>query len=264
MPYLKKTVHLKGKIIIRKYHSGRYGHKGIHNRKINRTPEDVKRINEQNRIRKLYYLLAENFDFGDGHWTLTYPREERPDPETAKKILAKFLASLRAEYRKRGEVLKYIAVTEYEKTAIHHHVIINTIEGTLKLVKGLWKKGTYLSPLYEDGEYENLAAYLVKETGKSGEKKAAYTRSRNLREPRQETEVVKANTFAKTPTPPDGYWIPISSIREGWTATGYPYQEYVCIKSTPPDRGAIIRKSRRDHEKNRKESKHHPRGDAQH
>ena len=51
---------------------------------------------------------------------------------------------MRKSYRKEGQELKYIVVTEYKNTKIHHHIIINDYiaigSNTIKLIKAIWKK----------------------------------------------------------------------------------------------------------------------------
>ena len=74
-----------------------------------------------------------NFGPGDYHTVLTYTKDQRPDPDGARKYLKKFLGDLRKEYRKREQVLKYIIVTEWEGKSIHHHILLNNISGTDKL-----------------------------------------------------------------------------------------------------------------------------------
>ena len=49
---------------------------------------------------------------------------------------------------------------------------------TKKMAAQLWKNGSqHFTPLRQDGEYKELAEYLVKEKGKEGQK-CRYTRSR--------------------------------------------------------------------------------------
>ena len=122
MPYLIKITDLPYKREVEKVHSSRYGKKVKPAPKSKPTKEEVEKVNERNRIKKLRRKIEMNFDFGDYHTVLTYRKEERPEPAEAKTILKDFLKELRKLYRKLGEELKYIVVTEYETTAIHHQV----------------------------------------------------------------------------------------------------------------------------------------------
>ena len=127
-------------------------------------------------------------------------------------------------------------MTEYERSAIHHHLIINDIGDTIKLIKKLWPYGgTHFTPIYEQGEVKDLAAYLIKETQKSFRKKdnpnkLAYSCSRNLKKPVIKTKIVKSNTWQKDPVPPAGYMIRRSDIVTGVNALGYPYRYYTMVR----------------------------------
>jgi hypothetical protein len=77
---------------------------------------------------KLYRLMVTNFKRDDYRIDLTYA-EPAPDPGTALDRIRKFIRQLRSKYRKKKEELKYIYVTEYRGHRIHHHVLINAVEG---------------------------------------------------------------------------------------------------------------------------------------
>lgn len=238
MPYIKKTCYLPYRIEVEKTHSSRYGVPGIrYAPKEKPTPDEMKEINERNRIKKLYWVIATNFDFGDYHTVLTYRKEDRPTPEKAKMTIKKFLRLLRKEFRNQGGELRYIITTEYRKSAIHHHLIINEIGTSAKIVRRLWKRGgAHFTPIYENGEVEDLAAYLIKETQNSfrdpeNPSKLSYSCSRNLRRPKIKTEIVKAGNWMEIPVAPKGYCIKKDSIVSGISrVTGYPYQYYTMYK----------------------------------
>lgn len=122
MSYLRNSCYLPYSIEVEEVHSNRYGKKGYKRApRKEPTKEEMVEANERRRIKKLYRIIATNFDFGDYHAVLTYRKDERPTPEQAKKILRTLLRNLRKAYQKRGEPLHYIIVTEYERAAIHHH-----------------------------------------------------------------------------------------------------------------------------------------------
>lgn len=235
--YIKRTTYLPYRIDVEKYHSGRYGSKTKPGKKVNPTTEQMEAANERRRIKKLYQKIAANFDFGDLHMQLTYRKNERPTPNEAREYLTLFLRKLRKEFKKRGEELKYIVTTEYKRAAIHHHLVINEIGKTAKLVNEVWNHGkAFFSVVYKNGDVEDLAAYLIKETqnsfrDKDNPSKLSYSCSRNLKKPKETVEVIKADSWLEVPTSPKGYWIPKDSIVTGISkVTGYPYQYYTCIK----------------------------------
>lgn len=239
MSYLRNSCYLPYCIEVEEVHSNRYGKRGYKRAPRKKpTREEIAEANERRRIKKLYRIIATNFDFGDYHAVLTYRKDERPTPEQAKKILRTLLRNLRKAYQKRGEPLHYIIVTEYERAAIHHHLIINEIGDTIKILKKLWPYGgTHFTPIYEAGEVKELAAYLIKETQKSFRKKdnpnkLAYSCSRNLKKPVVKTKVIKANTWKKEPVPPAGYMIRRGDIVTGINVLGYPYRYYTMVRIT--------------------------------
>ena len=233
--YLEKRIEAGEITEVEKYHTARYGKKGIRPaEKKKPTPEQMKKINERNAIKKLRRLMNANFSPNDYHTVLTYRREERPDPEEAKKHLRKLLDKLRREYRKRGEELKYITVTEYAGKAIHHHILINSIEGTDRLLNELWQYGRPHNTLLDStGQYGELAAYFVKETQSTfrepgNPNRLRYSCSRNLKKPKETVRVIQANEWRKEPKAPKGYEIIKDSVSSGVSEmTGYGYQYYM-------------------------------------
>lgn len=239
MPHVKKTV-IAGKTVeVEKYFTTRYHKKGItrgENKKP--TPEKMAIINERNAEKTLRQLINTNFGEGDIHLTLTYQKELRPDPEESKKRLEKYLRKVRTLYKRNGHKLKYITVTEFKNKAIHHHLIINIVNGiSSKELNELWENGrarfTYLD---NTGQYGALANYLIKETRKTYREEGAPSKrrwnpSRNLKKPDVKKEVVKANEWRKRPKPIKGYIIETDSIVEGFhDFTGWPYQCYSMVK----------------------------------
>lgn len=241
--YIKKTYKYKGIIEVEKTCSGRYGRSLRVSEKKNTTKESQRKENERQMIKKLNRIIEANFGDDDFHLVLTYTPENRPQPLQAKEILKKFFTEMRKEYKKRNCDLKYIVVTEYRNRAIHHHVVINELpQGekeknqdhmTLsKLLKRHWKHGRkMLTVLYGEGEYENLAAYLVKETTETFKDdeapcKKRYSCSRNLVHPEPEVKVIKAFKWAEEPKPKKGYEIIKDSVHSGINCMGFPYQYY--------------------------------------
>jgi hypothetical protein len=237
MPYIEETV-IAGKTIeISKKHSYRYQKKGIpRSDNAKPTPEAVKKINERNAENNLRRLINTNFTYQDIHLVLTYKRENRPaTPEAAKIDLERFLRKLRGYFKKRDAELKYIAVTEYKNKAIHHHLIINSMD-TRDLTE-LWKHGqprpTYLD---NSGQYGKLASYLIKETSKNFNSEDSihgkrWCASKNLEQPKITKRIIPVKSWQKEPKAKKGYVIEKDSIRSGiHEATGYPYQFYRMVK----------------------------------
>lgn len=232
--YIQKTYIMRDTIDIEKYHSGRYGAPGEKRRtKKKLTPEQIKTQNFEQAKRKLKRLINANFSVGDYHCTLTYKKENRPVQAEAKKELSNFLRRLTRDYKKTGHELKYIVVTEYEAKSIHHHIIINRVEGTSELMQKHWRLGrVHFTPLDDNGDYKQLADYLIKETERTfrnpdSANKQRYTRSRNLIIPEPIKEIITAKTFMKQPKAKKGYYIVPESLHQGINQfTGYPYQTY--------------------------------------
>lgn len=233
--YWKKTYDLGIVVQIEKCFPGNYGAPGkTRQKKRKRTPEEIRRQNEVNRWKKIQRLILANF--GDGfHLILKYRPGSRPESyEEAKKQRGKFLDKMREAYKKAGIPFKWIAVTERGKRGqvLHHHLIIEDIDrdglNTVKLVKKLWKYGSeFFATLYEDGEYEKLAQYIVKAETKDECGWCTYSRSRNLIVPKPKKEKVYSRTWRDPPRIPKGWYLVKDSLHNGINpVTGYPYQHY--------------------------------------
>lgn len=238
MPYYQTTT-VEGNVIqITKHYGKREGPPGKRGNKEKPTPEEMAEINKRNAERKLTGLMNANFSEGDSHVVLTYRKDQRCPPALAKVYIKKLLADLRTLYRQNGTVLKYIHVTEYKKTAIHHHLVINDLKGVnlLKAVQKIWPYGsTKFTTLYSM-EYSKLAEYFIKETNetykeKDGGHMQRYSCSRNLIRPVPTTEIIsKAAAWLKEPRAPKGYFIPKDLVYNGTDWQGRPYQRYTLLK----------------------------------
>lgn len=242
--YLKKTWRLINRIEVRKYHTARYGVKGESRRKRHKpTKEEMAKNNERNAQKNLLRLIQANFETGDSFTTLTFRPEDRPDAmEEAKRIFDIFIRRMRARYRKLGIELKWIMVVEFMNKYIHFHIILNDAPEFNRIIRECWTwGGVNVSPLWEDGNYSQLADYMLKETSKTAKMKSTpfsqrYRRSRNLVDPNKEAkvEVVKAGSWREEPTVPKeyadlGYILDKNSVYNGVDAWGYPFQEYAFI-----------------------------------
>lgn len=232
--YDKITYDMGWVVQVEKHYPGNYGAPGMARApKKKRTPEDIARQNERNKVKRVQRTIIMNFKEGDWHLTLTHRKEERPETEEeAKKYIGKFLDKMRAAYKKAGYPFKYICATEKGKRgAYHYHLIIEDIAApdlnTKEMVMKFWPHGMRnFSPLYKDGEFEDLAEYLTKKETKEG-KGHSYTHSRNLIMPKPKREKIHQKTWRKDPIPKKGYYIVKDSVINGINpVTGYPYQHY--------------------------------------
>ena len=180
------------------------------------TPEAVAKNNLRLAIKKVWLLLAMNFDHTCSHMTLTYAGDA-PTKEQAKKEFEKFIRRIRREFRKQGEELKALYVTEYENHRIHHHIVINTTDQ--QMVDRIWGKGFVHATVMDDsGDYHDLAEYLVKETEKTfrledAVNKQRYGHTRNLVMPVIKQEEISLTDMTKDPKPIKGYYIPKDRVR---------------------------------------------------
>lgn len=231
MPCLQKIYRCGKSIFVEKIETRVYK-KGEKRERRKLSTEEKQKENFKAAVRKLHMILNLNFN-GDDYWyTLTYPRDGRPEKEQAKKNLKKFIDKLRNEYRKLGYELKWIAVTEWNNKAIHHHIVISGIEQTPKIVREQWKFGRpQFKLLDENGDYEGLAEYIVKETKdtfrlKDTVNKQMYSCSRNLKRPVAERKRILKQSIDKEPRAFKGYYIVPDSIVEGTNPFGYRYKYY--------------------------------------
>lgn len=219
--------------------SGRYGKRTPPSERRAPTPEEQEKINEQQCIRKLRRKIHANFDKDDLFETLTYKRVCRPDPKGAAHELQLLLNRLRGIWKRAGTELRYIVVTEYKSKSIHHHLIVNDLpDGTgAKKIAQSWSRNGHANTkyLYEDGQYERLAEYLIKETSKTfrdpdNPSKLRYSCSRNLVTPVVKTRILKRDDWPEEPRVPKGYYLEKSSLVNGVNKMGYKYQYYRLIK----------------------------------
>lgn len=247
--YLKKTYTAGITKEVHNTYSARYGKNISRGGNVNRTPEAVKNYNTKMAHRELTRLINENYSPGDIHLVLTYFRGERPGPKQAKKNLNAFLRKLRGYFKKQKSELKYIAVTAFgDRGAIHHHLIINTMDG--RDIREMWPfGGSHVEYLYPDGEYSALAWYFIQQSRKSpaGELtgKKRWTCSKNLKRPVPTVKEVDAKTWREPPKAEPGYIIDVNSIDAGINPiSGIPYLFYRMIlaqkRIVTPD-GAVLR-----------------------
>ena len=195
MPYYERRIRSGRVLEILRYHSlRRPGAKLPRGRNRRPTGEAQAVRNHMRSKDTLTRLVNANFRPGDTYISPTY-KGEPPDPAVARKELAKYLRRLREWGKKAGTEIRWIAVTEYRGTRIHHHLILSGVPG--EKARLLWQTepdpaargkrrpwaghGRAPSDTLDDSwDWQFLARYLGKEE-KRGEHR--WTGSRNLRRP---------------------------------------------------------------------------------
>lgn len=230
------------------YTNGRFGQKDAeYIRKGGATPLEQLKWQEKNNIRKVWRLLDDNFSHGDFWVTFTFRREYRPeDNEEAKKIIQKFLKSLRRLYRKNNRELKYImSCGRGERGGIHFHMVMNKFPHQEQIME-LWNRyanhGEYsvnrFTPLEKTRNYHKLAAYIIKNgredfgrIDKVFGKRFSY--STNLVIKPVKAKKIHARTWSRKEKQIPGYYICKDLSHEGIDIAGYPYRYTVYIKLEP-------------------------------
>ena len=236
MAYTKKTMKFRNALEVCEYHSAKYGAPGMKRSKRKKpTQELIEKRNQYNKERTARWKLRTYFDVNDYFSDLTYRVDERPeDMETAKRQFQKFIRQVRAEYKKRGQELRWIRNIEVgTKNGWHIHLVINRISDTDIILKNAWPYGAVHNQLLnEKGEFRELAAYITK-TPKTDSRlrEANYSTSRNmpLKEP-EKKEYKHWKTWNKIRIP-DGYYLDQESFHEGVNPfTGYKYRVYTLLR----------------------------------
>lgn len=249
--YDKMTCRIRDRMEVSKHYSGRYGAPGQKRQERRKpTPEDVARMNHWKRCRDLRRLIELNFGAGDWHVTLTCDKDRRPEKEEAPKVIRQFLTKLRKAFKEEGWELKYVVSCEIgERGAVHWHMVINDEQNaqtsTAKLIRKHWTRGRpHFTALDESGEYGQLADYMVKAAAARIEKgetveKMSYSRSRNLKKPKERRERIRATGWRQDPKVPKGWELVPGSLVNGKNAfTGLPYQRYVLRRKEAGDGGS--------------------------
>lgn len=242
MPYIKRMFICNRIIEIEKKFSCKY-----HSKRASRAPkcnnsiEAVIKNNERQSANTLRRLINTNFVKNDYSMVLTYAKDQRPaNGQVAAKNLANFWKRLKRSCQKIGAEFKYIATTEVGKTGnvLHHHIIISRIPA--ELITKAWQFGhVKFSLLDATGQYQQLAAYIIKETKNVFRDKSLrasgkrWNASKNLERPKIVTEVIQADSWREEPRPLKGYVI--TDLFTGVSDfTGYAYQTYTMERIATP------------------------------
>ena len=249
MAYIKKTVIAGDTVEIEKHYSARYGKRCQRATNSQTTRPEQAEVNRRQAEKTLRRLINANFGVGDIHLVLGYKRQYTRTPEQAIKDKEHFLRGYRQWCKEQGCSPRYVTVTEYENKRIHHHLVIGSIP--MAVLYDLWPWGRpHITPLDASGNYAQLAAYLIKETSRTYDKQGTpqrkrWTQSKGLKKPVIKREVIRSDRWNVQPKPVKGYYIPRDSVVNGvCSVTGTPYQQYMMIRSTPPDRADERRRTR--------------------
>lgn len=152
--------------------------------------------NERERIRNLARLINCNFKAGDGFLTLKFDSDHYPEDlryETAEEILKKFTRKLRTAFRKKtGKNLKLITETanwspkRQASARLHQHIIVPS--EAVELSREIWPEfggvGTVIvKDLNDEGDYTQLAAYMIANVQGRPAGKNVYHCSRGMARP---------------------------------------------------------------------------------
>lgn len=236
MGYKRRELHFPRVIEVWEYHDARYGAPGAKRRKRRKpTPEEMKRQNQRARERKVRWMLREHFEEADCFVLLTYRQADRPESmEQCSKDWEVCRRKLKRLYQKAGIEFKWISNIEVGcRGAWHIHAVLKNVPDLIKALQKHWGKphgGVVIKPMWSEGEFSQLAAYLVKtpETDKRlVDAKASHSRNMPIPEPKERTYTRWKTFEGRDPRNlPAGWRIDKDSLEEGFTRMGYPFRRY--------------------------------------
>lgn len=257
--YTQRTFDLNGNIIEQELHyAGNYGRKGEKRAKRRkRTPLEMERQNQTNKVISVRRLMRANFTQGDIFCTLKHREGTRKTPEELKDEWKRFYNQMSKYYKANKVPFKWIQRMEIgERGGSHIHILLNRIQGkdTDVVIQDIWNRITggrvNFQTTYLEGGFEQLASYMVKKPSKDKypeeyrqltllpeeERKTflKYSSSRNLKRPEATVKkfshwtmkrILKDGIENIKPTP--GYYIDRDSIVHGVNPyTGMTYLYY--------------------------------------
>lgn len=236
MGYKRKELHFPRVIEVWEYHDARYGAPGAKRQKRRKpTREEMRRQNQRTRERRTRWMLRENFEEADCFVTLTYRQTSRPENmDQAAKDWELCRRRIKSIYRKAGVEFMWMSNIEVGcRGAWHIHAVLKNVPGLIEALQKHWGKphgGVLIKPMWSEGEFAQLAAYLVKtpETDKRlVDAKASHSRNLMIPEPK-ERKYSRWRTFdqAAPRQIPKGWRVDKESLVEGITKMGYPYRHY--------------------------------------
>lgn len=163
-----------------------------------------KLINDKTAKGRLEMLLAANFQQEDEFVTLTYDEEHLPKNRAqAADNIKKYIRRLRNQWRRQGEALRYVCVTEnvHGEGRFHHHIVLSALsENDIETIRSLWSFGKVVDVKRVEGkEFDHWANYMTKESGNRPLGKRMWTCSKGLLQPTIEYETVSNDTALTVP-----------------------------------------------------------------
>ena len=218
LSYIEKIVEAGETTEISRYYSIRTGKpEGMRRRKLDPTPERIKRANMRRRADRLRQLMNANFNDND-YWSLTLTYRQGAEPDTIRGVrddAADFVKRLRKCAKLFGAEPRYIYVIGAGKHRRHIHITVNALPDMARLT-GCWIHGhVSMTKLYSDGQYRSLADYYIQNAQDTNEQEEAlgekpgqwYVPSRNLTQPKETKRIITAKEFRTDPKPKKGYYV---------------------------------------------------------
>lgn len=202
------------------------------------TTEAQKRLNYRTAQGKLEVKLAANFTARDYFCTFTYaPGREPRSRKEANQHKAQYVRKVRAQRRKRGQVIKWVFSVEnkHGEGRYHLHAVISSADPSLDFdeLRSLWPYGhVEIARLFDSEHMFNtwldVARYMTKERPEDGKDctpvgAQIYSCSRNFTPPRIETEWIDEG--APLDVPPGAFIIERAEVVNEYSR--YRYLKYM-------------------------------------
>lgn len=241
MSYIEEICVAGETIEVSKYYTYRNPGKGERRRaKEKLTCAAQKKVNQRKAERDLRRLMNANFIDGDLLVRLDFVNAKFiSGSEQMQKYISKFLRWMRAEFKKRNKMLKYIYVKEIgPRGGRHVHIIMSRCN--TEVLRKCWPfGGIHIDPLTSGGQYKKIAAYFVKYAARTEETEGKligkrWNPSRNLVKPTIRKRILPAKRFRQNIKEIAGYELVKDSVTYGISDyTGYEYFTYTLIRSVP-------------------------------
>lgn len=154
--------------------------------------EKQQKANEYNGIKRTQRMLLENFKPGD--WWVKFGFKNPVTEEEADRFINNFLRRYKYHLEKQGKEFKYVGMMECGEKNSNWHLHLVIEKSDFDMLQKIWGHGgVYVTQLYSDGNFYELAKYIRKTVG--GKKRLK--QSRNLRKPKVDVKEVKKREVKK-------------------------------------------------------------------
>lgn len=227
MNIYKATITSGPMLEIKYYKSRRQRNKKNVTRGINRTltPEKMALANKIRGEQNTQRLILCNFKKGDWWARFSAPYQNFTEKEFEKQV-SNFFKRVKYHAKKVGLKFKYIGYCECGKRGgnWHLHIIIEDCVKDIALQSWYWQNGINLTPLYMDGNFQDLAKYIRKDAAGTKRLKT----SRNLIKPTVEVKENVKREYKKIERGemiaiPQGYYFVKDSVFSVNDVTGASY-----------------------------------------